>query len=200
MSKVRNCPGCNRKIPAKRTSCPYCKNINLIRLPVYDDKYDKNDKNEVEKNVKICICGVHNPPNARKCISCGEDISTFTVVKVCSGSEEIAINGFSLESIDGDYRFIPHEGNTKIGREEGMKEYLAGKRYVGRIHAELIKTEDHLFIRDLHSTNHVYVNNEEIPVEKQYEVHVGDEIGIGGKVVGGNRQSKAAYFIVKACD
>ncbi|MBO6240316.1 MAG: FHA domain-containing protein [Butyrivibrio sp.] len=153
-----------------------------------------------EKHVRICICGKHNPPNARKCDSCGEDISTFTVVKASSASEEKAINGFSLESIDGDYRFIPPEGNTKIGREEGMKEYFAGKRYVGRIHAELIKTEDQLFIRDLHSTNHVYVNNEEIPVEKQYEVHVGDEIGIGGKVVGGNRQSKAAYFIVKACD
>ena len=194
MPKYRICPICNAKNAANVTCCTSCGYMRLSKEKIHEEAIIE------EKYVKICICGEHNPPNARKCVSCGEDISTFTVVKACSDSKEKAINGFALESIDGDYRFILPEGNTRIGRDAGMKEYLVEKLYIGRSHAEFIKTENRLFIKDLHSKNHVFVNNVEIPLDEPFELHVGDEIGIGGKKVGGNRQSKAAYFTVKACD
>ena len=54
-----------------------------------------------------------------------------------------------------------------------------------------------MFVENLSRTNRTYVNNEEIPDAVPVALADGDEIGLGGKVIGGSRQDKAAYLIFR---
>ena len=78
-----------------------------------------------------------------------------------------------------------------------MSDYLSGKPYVSRVHAKLTTHDGKLFVTDLGSANHTYVNNEQISGE--VELHDGDELAFGGRVVNNSRQDSAAYFMVRIC-
>ena len=81
-----------------------------------------------------------------------------------------------------------------LGREAELKKYLQTKSYVSRRQARLTVTEDGVLIENLSRTNKTYLNNEELPDGAPAALRDGDEIGLGGKVIGGSRQEQAAYF------
>ena len=52
-----------------------------------------------------------------------------------------------------------------------------------------------IYIENLSNTNFTFVNNQKIA--EKTELHVDDEIGLGGNETNGSRQSGAAYLILR---
>ena len=143
--------------------------------------------------VRICECGVENPPQARKCKACGEDISDIRPVRI--EKKDRRSFTYELKSVDGSFFAVIDKPLLIIGREQEFREYLENKLYVSRQQAKLTVVLDKVFIENLSKTNKTFLNNQEIPDGTPTELKNGDEIGLGGKVIEGSRQDLAAYFI-----
>lgn len=198
MEKYKLCPFCGKRNLPKMLECVQCE-TDLSTMPVIDENMEQksNDieglKDEVEM-VRICECGAHNPVNARKCENCGEDISDI-VPSPEMLQENIKVH-YVLASLDGNYAYEINSQREIIGRENMMKEYLETKPYVSRKHAEIYIEDGALYIRNFSQTNFTYINNVKI-TDEPYELHDGDEVGLGGNLQNGIRQEEAAYFQVR---
>lgn len=193
MNKYRICPDCGSHNPPGRIECSECE-ADLTSVPVVDESTAERSPIVPPKPmVRICSCGTKNPAAMRKCASCGEDISDV----MPSSDEEEAATRFTLASVDGEYAYEITQTEITVGREQELREYLAAKPFVSRIHARFTTEDGRLFITNLSATNFTYVNN--VRISERQELHDGDEIGLGGTSVGGNRQSGAAYFTVRIC-
>lgn len=102
---------------------------------------------------------------------------------------------FLLESFDGLYRFRVPQGETVVGRARAMEEYLRAKPYVSRVHCKLILENDELFVVNMSKTNYTFCGNQRI--NAKLRLKDGDEIGLGGILVDGKPQDRAAYFRVR---
>lgn len=197
MEKYKVCPHCGKHNPPKLLECIQCE-TDLSNVRVIDEEIEQRTENNNEPVVidmtRICDCGFHNPVNARKCENCGEDISD--IIPVEEHEKSLVHNRYTFASLDGEYAYEIVDSTVIIGREAVMQEYLGEKPYVSRKHAELSIDNELLFIENLSETNYTYVNNERIP-EGKYELHDGDEVGLGGKLQNGSRQEEAAYFLVR---
>jgi len=197
MEKFKICPDCNTKNPPDVSECVECY-ADLIGVPVTDEaqeaaKLKKPLTNSVKENgtFRICSeCHTKNPANARKCTNCGEDISDIFPTSI----DIVADQSFTLKSLDGKISFtIPQEGSI-LGRDSELKDFLINKQYVSRKHCRFYFENNELYIEDLGSTNGTYIDNKKI-CEKT-KLKLGNEVGLGGTMVDGNRQPQAAYFIV----
>lgn len=204
MEKYKICPYCGKHNPPKMLECVQCE-TDLSNIRVVDDEIMQKTMSEKAeapetpessepKMIRTCDCGAHNPVNARKCAVCGEDISDIVPEPVMEEAQDNL--HYVLAALDGTYAYEIVETPAVIGREGLMNEYLSGKSYVSRRHAEISREDTHLFVRNLSQTNYTYVNNKKIP-EGNHELHDGDEIGLGGNVQNGSRQTEAAYFQVR---
>lgn len=200
MEKYKLCPSCKTKNEPTLLECMNCE-ADLTMVKITDEETEKmlaeNATAQSEaavKWVRVCECGAKNPPNARKCTSCGEDISDITPIQ--DEAEEQSSSVYVLSSLDGKYAYKMAADEVIIGRENIMGEYLSAKSYVSRAHAKLILAEDGLYIENMSSTNFTYVNNRKI-LEKT-KLQDGDEVGLGGTNVNGRRQEQAAYFLVRS--
>ena len=203
MSLCKICPACGEQNDPRSMECAAC-SYDLMSTPVIDPEKaaanqgeEQSKESEVQQGtqqgdlVRICLCGAVNPPQMRKCQVCQEDISDILPVPRPTTQE----GKFVLEEYNTHSIFPVPCGTTVIGRESTMRETLAGKSYVSRIHAKLIVENGKFYIENLSTTNYTYVNNEKIP-EGRVEVKKGDELGLGGITVNGTRQEQAAYFLV----
>ena len=207
MTRFKICPDCGAKNPPDVSDCVEC-DCDLMSVPATDEKQEaakkaSENKPEVKGNlVRICSeCGKENPPNARKCSNCGEDISDVE----CTNSNTSMTNTvpvtqlapkteFVLRSLDDRITFKIDRDNITFGREHELKDYLAAKTFVSRRHCKFMPENGELFVEDLNSSNGTYVNNQKI--FQKTKLAKGDEIGLGGAVFNGSRQDKAAYFLV----
>lgn len=198
MEKYKICPSCHEKNEPTLLECLYCE-ADLTRVKITDEETEKmNEVNSVVQQpsvtmIRLCECGAKNPPNARKCSSCGEEISDITPTPDEQGS--VVETTFVLSSTDGQYAYKMTSDEVVIGRENVMSEYLASKSYVSRAHAKLILENNELYIENLSGTNFTYINNKKITAKEK--LSDGDEIGLGGTNVNGKCQSEAAYFLVR---
>ncbi|AWI05026.1 FHA domain-containing protein [Clostridium drakei] len=197
MDKYKVCPSCGEKNAPQLLECIYCE-TDLSSTKVLDEVEEQIVKQEEEKHnmpqekmVRICDCGTHNIPQARKCSSCGEDISDTQPVLLTEKAD------YSLVSIDDKYTFKITKQLHIIGRENDMSDYLQFKPYVSRTHAKLTLVEDDLYITNLSQTNFTYVNNEKLVEDIPRLLKDGDEVGLGGMKKDDGYQEKAAYFIVR---
>lgn len=74
---------------------------------------------------------------------------------------------------------VPIDGSLRVGREptfSPIAQKLEGYGTVGRRHAELSVRGDELLITDLLSTNHVFVNDRQIPPNEPTPLKPGDEV------------------------
>ena len=212
MAKYRKCPECGTKNPPNLLACMKCGSDSLEFEKILDDSVpeitedtpgDVVSADTIENNpqpgnmVRVCDCGAHNPVQARKCSNCGEDISDVVPTKEIDTSASAEERHYMLSSLDGNYAYEVLEHLVFIGRECEMKEYLSGKQFVSRKHAEVLVEEGNLYIKNLSTTNYTYVNNEKIEEGKYVQLKDGDELGLGGKVVNETRQEEAAYFLVR---
>lgn len=198
MEKYKICPSCHEKNEPTLLECIYCE-ADLTRVKITDEETEKMLENSTTSEqpsatlVRLCECGTKNPPNARKCSSCGEEISDITPTPDIS--EAPAETTFILSSTDGQFAYKMTADEIIIGRENVMSEYLSTKSYVSRAHAKLTLENNELFIENLSGTNFTYINNKKITTKEK--LADGDEIGLGGTNVNGNCQSEAAYFLVR---
>ncbi len=198
--KFKICPHCGRRNSPTAFDCEDCY-TDLTAVRVTDEKTGQGTPTPEPalKNVRVCeACGFSNPANARKCRSCGEDISDVIPTEEVLPQTDLTPDAphFTLVSLDGEYAYELQPGMTVVGREETMSDYLSGKIFVSRRHAELILEDGKLRLRNLSRSNYSFVNNERCTVEPM-ELHDGDELGLGGNVCNGQRQDRAAYFLVR---
>ena len=199
MVKYKICPSCKTKNEPTLLECINCE-ADLTRVKIMDEESEKMQEVDTVVQapakvnlVRICECGAKNPPNARKCSACNEDISDIT--PTAEEQEEANTLAFVLSSLDGKFAYKMEAPQITIGRENTMSEYLAAKSYVSRAHAVLSLESDELFIENLSNTNFTYVNNKKITTKVKLED--GDEIGLGGTNINGKCQDEAAYFLVR---
>lgn len=199
MEKYKVCPSCKTKNEPTLLECINCE-ADLTRVKITDEETDRMlaenaavQSAATVKRVRVCECGAKNPANARKCGSCGEDISDMTPVP--DEEEEQRVFTYVLSSLDGQYAYKMTADEVTIGRENIMGEYLSAKSYVSRMHAKLVLAEDGLYIENMSNTNFTYVNNKKIL--ERTKLQDGDEVGLGGLNVNGRRQEQAAYFLVR---
>ena len=199
MSKFKICPECGAKNPPDVSDCEKC-DFDLMNVPVTDEQQlaaiNAAQKTVVDKGnlFRICgECGEKNPPNARKCKSCGEDISDVIPTTDTAPEPEIKSAAFVLRSLDDKITLPLDREDIILGREHELKDYLTAKNFVSRRHCRLTIEDEKLFVEDLGSANGTYVNNEKI--SRKTKLSRGDEIGLGDEGRG-SRQDKAAYFLV----
>lgn len=99
-----------------------------------------------------------------------------------------------LVSEDRSFRYTVTQERTLIGRSEEMGDYLAAKPYVSRVHCAITVSDEGIFLEDLNNTNYSFVNNTRAVGRVRLEN--GDSLSLGGLLVGGKRQTGAAYFTV----
>lgn len=198
MEKYKICPSCHEKNEPTLLECIYCE-ADLTSVKITDEESERMQENnsiaeqQTAELVRLCECGAKNPPNARKCSSCGEDISDITPTP--DTAEKPAETTFVLSSTDGQYAYKMTSDEIIIGRENIMSEYLSVKSYVSRSHARLSIINGELFIENMSNTNFTYVNNQKIT--EKTRLNDSDEIGLGGTNINGKSQSMAAYFLVR---
>lgn len=201
MEKYKICPSCKTRNPPALFECMNCE-TDLTGVKITDEEAEKmtaeNAAAQAEampkKMIRACECGAKNPPNARKCVSCHEDISDVTPT-LDQAEEKAEARLFALSSLDGQFVYRVTTDDATIGRENTMREYLSVKTYVSRTHARVTRENNELYIENLSNTNFTYVNNQKIT--EKTRLQDGDEIGLGGINLNGNRQEKAAYFLVR---
>lgn len=199
MEKYKICPTCGRKNDPTLFECEYDEtDLTAVRITedsvLSESNLSEQEPHNTSSLVRVCECGELNPPNLRKCNSCGEDISDITPTSSDSAECDNK-KTYLLSSIDGSFSYRITSSEIIIGAENEMSQYLKGKTYVSRAHARMYLEEDDLYIENLSKTNPTFVNNIEILGKTKLKEN--DEIGLGGKIINGERQVKAAYFKVR---
>lgn len=198
MEKFKICPVCGMHNKPNMIECIGCE-TDLTSVKATDEATEQakitaqenTSENVEEKYVRICDCGCINSATAKKCVECGEDISDIAPIL----QSENNTCKYVMTSLDGEYAYEIKDGTAILGRENEMKEYLADKTYVSRQHAKITKEDDKVYIENLSNTNFTFVNNQKITGKT--ELHIDDEIGLGGNETNGSRQSEAAYLILR---
>lgn len=198
MEKFKICPVCGMHNKPNMIECIGCE-TDLTSVKATDEATEQakiiaqenTSENVEEKYVRICDCGWINSATAKKCTECGEDISDIAPIL----QSENNTCKYVMTSLDGEYAYEIKDVTAILGRENEMKEYLADKAYVSRQHAKIMKDDDMIYIENLSNTNFTFVNNQKIT--GKIELHIDDEIGLGGNETNGSRQSEAAYLILR---
>ncbi len=189
MKKYKVCPKCGTRFESAYEECDKC----FVRLNVAEEKEDIPLQKE-PVFIKKCDCGAENPPAARKCSSCDEDISDI----VPTPKTEKSCKQYVLSEISGSFSYdVPNDSEIILGRENVLREFIFDKSYVSRRHAKLVAEGDNLYITNLNGTNFTFVNNEKISNDTPTQLKADDEIGLGGCVINGNRQNLAVYLVVR---
>lgn len=198
MEKFKICPVCGMHNKPNMIECIGCE-TDLTSVKATDEATEQakitaqenTSENVEEKYVRVCDCGCINSATAKKCVECEEDISDIAPIL----QSENNTCKYVMTSLDGEYAYEIKDGTAILGRENEMKEYLADKAYVSRQHAKIMKDDDKVYIENLSNTNFTFINNQKIA--EKTELHVDDEIGLGGNETNGSRQSGAAYLILR---
>lgn len=70
----------------------------------------------------------------------------------------------------------------RIGKERSYVDYFVTNNIaVSRSHADIITHGSKYFVKDLNSKNHTYINNHELPIYMEVEIHDGDRLKLGNE-------------------
>lgn len=70
----------------------------------------------------------------------------------------------------------------RIGKERSYVDYFVTNNIaVSRSHADIIMRGSKYFVKDLNSKNHTYINNHELPIYMEVEIHDGDRLKLGNE-------------------
>lgn len=203
LEKYKICPACGEHNPPNLLECRKCE-TDLTGIKVMDVRLEQQEKEAKEAAkqagsgyaepllVRVCECGAHNPPQARKCRECGEDISDIIPTTVIQKKH---VFSYELTAIGDDFTVTMDKPVCIIGRESELNAYLGRRMYVSRQHAKLSVVAGKVLIENLSSTNKTFINNKAISNSGPTELADGDEIGLGGMEIDGQRQEQAAYFL-----
>lgn len=70
----------------------------------------------------------------------------------------------------------------RLGKERSYVDYfVTNNTAVSRSHADIITRGNKYFIKDLNSKNRTYINNQELPIHMEVEIHDGDRLKLGNE-------------------
>lgn len=70
----------------------------------------------------------------------------------------------------------------RLGKERSYVDYFVTNNIaVSRSHADIITRGNKYFVKDLNSKNHTYINNQELPIHMEVEIHDGDRLKLGNE-------------------
>ena len=194
MEKYKLCPQCGLHVSPAVIECPDCE-ADLMNVPVVDDAAPEAPPVQQQtRMIRRCECGAENPPQARKCMTCGEDISD---ILPAPAQAEACCHAAEIVTLDGLWKTEIGAEPVTIGREQHGSAYLRTHSYVSRTHAQLVMKDGALQITSLSRSNPTFINNEPMKTDEVRTLKQEDEIGLGGCVIDGSRQDEAAYFVVK---
>ena len=151
------------------------------------------------KTIKCRECGAVNTIDRLRCTTCNSILRPGTgLLGVASLAElESKFGGKTLPHrlflnvLDMDKMIIVElEDSVEhiIGRRDpvtgekpsiDLASYQAGQKGVSRRHARLRIDGKKMYLSDLRSANHTYVNNKQLPPDTEVLVHEGDEMRFG---------------------
>lgn len=70
----------------------------------------------------------------------------------------------------------------RIGKEKSYVDYFVTNNIaVSRSHADIITRGNRYFVKDLNSKNRTYINDQELPIYAEVEIHDGDRLRLGNE-------------------
>ena len=84
----------------------------------------------------------------------------------------------------------------KVGREHTLMEYLSGRDYTSRKHAEIVVSGNRLVIRDLGKPNGTFINNVRMAANSMETLKDGDRVSLGGLWEEDWKNSRTGCFAV----
>ena len=70
----------------------------------------------------------------------------------------------------------------RLGKERSYVDYFVTNNIaVSRSHADIITRGNRYFVKDLNSKNRTYINNQELPIYAEVEIHDGDRLKLGNE-------------------
>ncbi|MCL4877136.1 MAG: FHA domain-containing protein [Anaerolineae bacterium] len=70
-------------------------------------------------------------------------------------------------------------GTSRLRDFVDLDKFRASELGVSRRHAVICRQDGELYIRDLNSTNHTFVNGMRVPEDRDFLLQAGDEIALG---------------------
>ncbi|MFP4321987.1 MAG: FHA domain-containing protein [Anaerolineales bacterium] len=146
--------------------------------------------------MQICQnCGYDNREGLLFCEKCGVALGMVSVStkqlneeddNLAAGSQYLADDHVMLLHFVGyeDPVAIKLDNELVLGREGAdngfnLSSFDAANHGVSRRHAMFIREDNQVFIRDLQSTNHTYLNGSRLVEDRDYAIRDGDEITLG---------------------
>ena len=90
------------------------------------------------------------------------------------------ILSYTLDPMGVDYRI--YEGNNSIGREPGNSITITKDTTISGKHSNILYKKGKFYIKDEMAANGTFVNDEELEIEKAYDLKDGDIIKLGNTV------------------
>ena len=160
--------------------------------------------------VRICpFCGTENKAVAKVCTACRQDIrmapKTLSDRKPGGGtavSSRSAVPANVLIAVlktpDGTelLKIDTAHPVQVIGREHTLMEYLSGRDYTSRKHAEIVVSGNRLVIRDLGKPNGTFINNVRMAANSMETLKDGDRVSLGGLWEEDWKNSRTGCFAV----
>lgn len=70
----------------------------------------------------------------------------------------------------------------RLGKERSYVDYfITNNIAVSRGHADIITRGSKYFVKDLNSKNHTYINEQELPIHMEIEIHDGDSLKLANE-------------------
>jgi len=164
--------------------------------PFVNSKPSEPIKSETSNMIFCHQCGEANPGTANYCSRCGMqlkaaqpapqvqntvDFSQYNQGTVVLGAENYESGTTLLDSAYRDpivYSFLIREKTKErititkavfhIGTDQNKNDYvIADNTAVSHNHAEILEKDGQYYIRDLHSTNHTFVDGKEVMPDKE---------------------------------
>lgn len=92
-------------------------------------------------------------------------------------SDEVKQHFPSLLRVKTDERVVIDKPVFRIGKEKSCVDYMVSDNIaVSRRHADIIIRGDKIYVKDLNSKNHTYINEEEVSGQYEVEIYDGDSL------------------------
>ena len=193
---VRICDACGTKNPPNARKCVGCGEeiFDITPIPDPADAPTASKEETREQVLSVSTEETSEAVAASTPISKAPEVKEELPATVLNTSLGRLAYHVTLTTLDQGFSYTLTNERTVLGRSEEASDYLSTKPYVSRVHCALTVTAEGVFLEDLNHTNYTFVNNTR--AVGRVKLENGDTLALGGMVIGGNRQSSAAYFTV----
>lgn len=156
-------------------------NVSAIKTPGHSQLKQKGNNMLPEEREKQQLVDMYGPERAAAILRQGESADQSTGVETIFGQvfDESLEPGWYLEIFETEqpYRLVRLGiGEHVIGRLPSCN-ILIGNRAISRIHCLMtVHADGHITLRDMQSTNHIFVNGVQMEPEGRCELKDGDII------------------------